>query len=59
MGYFDKCFEINLVPILKKFKPPNLEVYKHQDYYLRIEEENPILNTQITLNGKRTVLSIH
>ena len=41
--------------VLKRCKLQNL--YSLES--MVIEEENPILNTQITLNGKRTVLSIY
>ena len=49
VGYFDKCLEMNLVPYFLKLKPPDLEVYKHQDYYLRIvsDQKKLIINQQV------------
>ena len=37
---------MNIVPNFLKFKPPDLEVYKHQNYYFRIvsDQRKPIIN---------------
>ena len=52
------CRNTNIHDNFKVLKRCNL----HNRYSLKsiiIEEENSMLNTQITLNGKRTVLTIY
>ena len=34
--YFDKCLEMKLIPEFLKFNPPDLEVYRQQDYQLKV-----------------------
>jgi len=54
VGYFDKCLEMNLVPNFLKFKPPDLEVYKHQDYYLRIvSDQRKLIINQLKASKRK------
>ena len=58
MFYVNCCNYTNIddnFKVLKRCKLQNLFSLES----MVIEEENPILNTQITLNSKRTVLSIY
>ena len=59
VGYFDKCLEMNLVPNFLKFKPPDLEVYKHQDYYLRIVSDQRKLIINQLKASKRELKSMY
>ena len=35
LQYFDKCYELNLIPDYLKFKPPKLEVLKNSDSFYK------------------------
>jgi len=51
--YFDKCIEMKLIPDFLKFKPPDLDVYKNQDYYAKIVSDQRKLIINELKSSKR------
>ena len=56
--YFDKCIEMKLIPDFLKFKPPDLDVYKNQDYYAKIVSDQRKLIINELKSSKRELKSI-